>query len=686
MEGVLNLIELQIEGIRSISENQTIDFEKRSDLIQIDGLNKDTGGSSGAGKSTIAIAIDYLFGISSLAATVLKPWDESKTPKVKAKFTKNNKIIEITRSTKNGLSISVDGEETSGNSKQAEEKLDEIIGLPRDIFKRLIHKRQDDGSFFVKMTPKEKYEFLIKVLNLEEKNKDLKFIEEEYKGDIKDLDKLDTTMKLVEQSEQEIIDIINSKIKPECTIKEEYVISLEKSVDIKKEELLKIRSSFENEKSQIEKPVEVHLEQDGTRANELRRQAHAIQSNIKNITKEHRDKIDSVRSTIRANDQEIASVNLAKTQAQTVGKAIKDKRSEYDVLKHDATCNTCKQSWTGNGAEEKLKELDLEIKTLISQAIGFKSKIDTEQELIEKKNKLEEIDLKMSLQTPQSSEEAKLTPLNDLIAEEAAKLANQSQASKNVFLEAQNQYLSNISSIENKFKSQIDEMSSNINGLEQNKVLLSSQLNSYKIQISNFDKEMQSLHDKAGKKGTEVEQCLIEYNRLSQKIQISKESSRCLKSFILNTFQDTLTSIGDTATDIVNNIPNVATATIFFEGFKETAKGSIKNEISAVLSKSGVPDVPVKALCGGEGCAIGLAIDLAVIDIIESKANKGANFYIMDEPFNGLDSVCREDCLEIIKGLDSNKKIIIIDHCNEVKEMVSDVITVIKENEKSTII
>ena len=90
-------------------------------------------------------------------------------------------------------------------------------------------------------------------------------------------------------------------------------------------------------------------------------------------------------------------------------------------------------------------------------------------------------------------------------------------------------------------------------------------------------------------------------------------------------------------------------------------------------------------MCGGESCAIGLAIDLAVIDIIETKAGKGTDFFVMDEPFNGLDAVCREDCLEIIKNIDSNKKIIVIDHCSELKEMVSDVITVVKENDISTI-
>ena len=56
----------------------------------------------------------------------------------------------------------------------------------------------------------------------------------------------------------------------------------------------------------------------------------------------------------------------------------------------------------------------------------------------------------------------------------------------------------------------------------------------------------------------------------------------------------------------------------------------------------------------------------------------------MDEPFNGLDSICREDCLEIIKGIDSKKRIIVIDHCSELKETVTDIIVATKENGKTT--
>jgi DNA repair exonuclease SbcCD ATPase subunit len=166
---------------------------------------------------------------------------------------------------------------------------------------------------------------------------------------------------------------------------------------------------------------------------------------------------------------------------------------------------------------------------------------------------------------------------------------------------------------------------------------------------------------------------------------VADESKRLIKAYVLQTFQETLDAIGEQATNILAAIPNMTTSTVYFEGCKETKSGSIKDEVVAILNTDGNNDIPIKSLSGGERTAIDLAIDLAVIDVIETKASKGANFLFMDEPFDGLDSVCKENCLEILKQIDTNKKIIMVDHSSELKEMVSDVILVIKKGETSSV-
>ena len=130
----------------------------------------------------------------------------------------------------------------------------------------------------------------------------------------------------------------------------------------------------------------------------------------------------------------------------------------------------------------------------------------------------------------------------------------------------------------------------------------------------------------------------------------------------------------------------MADASIHFEGCRETKNGTIKDEIDAVINKEGSADIPIKTLSGGERTVIDLAVDLAVIDVIEHKTGKGANFFCVDEAFGGLDGAATEQCLEIIKQVDLNKKIILIDHSPELKEMISEVIKVEKNNASSTIL
>jgi DNA repair exonuclease SbcCD ATPase subunit len=99
----------------------------------------------------------------------------------------------------------------------------------------------------------------------------------------------------------------------------------------------------------------------------------------------------------------------------------------------------------------------------------------------------------------------------------------------------------------------------------------------------------------------------------------------------------------------------------------------------------GEENVDIRSLSGGEGTSADLAIDLSVVDLIESRCNKGLNFLILDEPFNGLDSVNCEQVLELLKNSGSNKKILVVDHSEQVKAMVESSITVVRTGATSTV-
>ena len=115
---MIELKTLTFNNIRCFSKKQTIDFTNRDKLIQVDGRNENTGGSSGAGKTTVFLALDYLLGISDIPSTVLQSRLTKKTIEVSGEFLVDGKPVSISRSKKGGLTIKTP-DETIGSSRSS---------------------------------------------------------------------------------------------------------------------------------------------------------------------------------------------------------------------------------------------------------------------------------------------------------------------------------------------------------------------------------------------------------------------------------------------------------------------------------------------------------------------------------------------------------------------------------------
>jgi DNA repair exonuclease SbcCD ATPase subunit len=200
-----------------------------------------------------------------------------------------------------------------------------------------------------------------------------------------------------------------------------------------------------------------------------------------------------------------------------------------------------------------------------------------------------------------------------------------------------------------------------------------------------YETSMLSMKEKEGQYQDSL--TLIQENlRLTEsEIEKATELKTAVKMFISISFDDALESIGEAATKIIRCIPTMSNATIQFEGQKETKDGKVKEEVNAVISMDGEVGIPIKSLSGGERSSVDLAVDLAVIDFVESESAKGIDVFILDEPFTGLDTVSIEMALEVLKNSNSKKKLIVVDHNPEVKEMVSNRLVVVREGTTSSI-
>ena len=121
------------------------------------------------------------------------------------------------------------------------------------------------------------------------------------------------------------------------------------------------------------------------------------------------------------------------------------------------------------------------------------------------------------------------------------------------------------------------------------------------------------------------------------------------------------------------------------QAYKENKSGEIKAKFSENLVING-ESRSIGGLSGGEQKCLSLAMDFAVIDILQSVFGTQLNPIVMDEPFNGLDSSNKERVIELLEKLSVDRNIMVIDHASEAKTMFSDIIRIEKRNDISEIV
>lgn len=685
---MIKLISLSFCGIGRFVEKQSINFSDRDRLLQIDGRNENTGGSSGSGKSTVFHALDYLLGINDVPSTVLQSRLTKNPISVEAEFEIDGKKVKISKSKKDGLAIDVDGEITSGNSKLAEEQLDRLIGIPKKIFKKMIHKKQKEGGFFLNLTAKESYDFLTKALGLEDLTIKVELIDQNIKKIKEEIVVSEKHKSLVESSLLSVkndLEQFNLFSRPS----KEDILNLEKEIEVLKKEIeIKNNKLIEKAKElDSSKPIK---QTNQSQTDELKKIISKIENDKFKLEDQKNQSLDILKNNrtnilhdIKSIESKLSKIPYIKNQLSKIASDVKSYMEQKSHIEK-SQCPTCMQLWAGNSAQEKIGLIQNSILSLKKDASDLCIQLEDEGRLNQSLKNQNSIlsDCENDIKKIESEFFVKISNLNLEISEARNRILNIEKDIENKYLNE----INNFNLIKNKT---IEEISSDIYRTKDILNNLSRDLDSKKNEENIYQKSLQMqniLNNKLSEHSLELNNIKINLEELYKKVNIAEESKRLIKSYSLQKFQETLECIGDTASDILRNVPNMSTASIYFEGRKETNSGTIKEEVTAFVSIDGEPDIDIKSLSGGERTSIDLAVDLAVIDVLETKAGKGADFFILDEPFDGLDSISRAAIIDIVKSTDSNKRIIIVDHGTETKEIISDIITIVRTNETSCVV
>jgi DNA repair exonuclease SbcCD ATPase subunit len=679
---VLKLRKYSFSGIGRFVEKQTIDLESRSHLIQIDGHNTNTGGSSGAGKSTTVEALAFLLGISEIPATQLQSRITDEPAWVEGEFEGG---IVITRSKKDGLTIQTPEGSVSGNSKLAEEKLDEIIGVNRELLKTMCYKRQKQGGFFLNLTPKQSYDFLMQCLDLKDfQNKIIKLddvVKNKYKP--KKIE-LESSVKTLNEAVDQLRGLLSQKTPPQK--EEQDDSSLRTNVEDLKSKIDSLKQEKDRSLNKVgPKPefVPMSFEKD-QELNNINNQISELKAIISNNINNKNTEIQQASSAIFKIREHVKELNQLKNKAVELDSFVQNLRGELQHLEA-GNCPTCLRLWeteentqrmrqVGNQIESNKKTIEEYLKE-VQKIPHYKMMEKKAEELLQNRtdriiNVLEEKDLS-------ELQEKQRALMNE--KENIKSTANQDH------LNRVNEWNYKVLNINQKYQDESSGLETQANHLRHEIEKIQLKKKNYLQALEIYEKDCKNIKDKISLNSDELQKQIIELRTLEKNILLSEESIRLIKNFTLQKFQDTLNYIGHRATEIINLIPNMANAVIFFENSKETKSGNVKNEVNAVINLEGDSSVPIKTLSGGERTSADFAIDLAVGEMIENMTQKGVNFFIIDEGFDGLDSISKIQCLEILKSLNTDKKILMVDHSSEVKEMVYDTIIVKRIGEKSFI-
>ena len=146
-------------------------------------------------------------------------------------------------------------------------------------------------------------------------------------------------------------------------------------------------------------------------------------------------------------------------------------------------------------------------------------------------------------------------------------------------------------------------------------------------------------------------------------------------------------SVIDSFNDIVSQYVSLVwpNASYSLQSYKENKSGDIKAKFSDNLTING-KDCSIGSLSGGELRCLSLAIDFSIISTVEKIFGFSINPIILDEPFEGLDTLNRERVIEVLESISIDRQIFIVDHASEAKSMFSNIIRIEKKDGVSYIV
>lgn len=182
-------------------------------------------------------------------------------------------------------------------------------------------------------------------------------------------------------------------------------------------------------------------------------------------------------------------------------------------------------------------------------------------------------------------------------------------------------------------------------------------------------------HHEFGEKLAKLADELVEIKaRLAEK----QDLQAAVRAFMGAFSEEMLAEIGTEANAMLAALPNVTGVGLRFSTETLTEAGA-RQEIKVVLTSGKNDDIDGDSqLSGGQMTSVELAVDRAVSKVLRRRhgGQRLPSWLIFDESFNGYDTQTREACLEFLRADVGEGQVFIVDHAAELREAFQSTIRV----------
>lgn len=654
----ISLKNIKLKAYTCFVNEQETGLLPTSGLIGIRGKNLDTGGSSGAGKSSFVSSIAFALGFSASALTELQSFEWLTDEKLQVELELETHHGPAILRRGNVFFLRINGQEIKGGAKEKEKALSELIGVSCDFRQALTYREQKQPSLILSMTDSNKKEFLSQLLGLQELEDQIEAYNKKANEYTKVVSEKDITIKtlssqLVEperpnfESKSQIND---SLVQKHFHLKEltESISKVELTLKKEQNDFESIQNTKTHERLQ---QLTEHFKAEDQKSTE---RLKAVENEIKDLDQKLKESIDRI-------------VVLSKKELELSGleKEVEKVDKEIQGIEN-YTCPTCGQSWFVKNDEKE--KLHLHRNILQDQlTVCF-----TAQDLLQKE---EHIGWEFKAEL-----EKKKELKNFIISDKKDKKAAFELETWRVKNESGRDFASKFSTI-------VQGLDDEKKELEQTKFsikLLEAKLIEIDKQNALKEKHFNELAKKYDTLKGFIDKHQADKDKFSKLYDQELDYIDLLRKFLGIIFEEVLNEIANEANECLKHLPNVATTTIQFATERTTLKGIIRQEIRPIINRDG-HQMALGRLSGGQDTAVELAVDLALGKVIGRRTGTFLGWIILDEPFTGLDTISREACLEVLKYAANDRLIMIIDHSVDTAEMFDGFINLTSSNEVSTI-